>query len=97
MTDIQSFGAGMKFMVGCFITALVYAMFGGMLLDRLITLMIDAGFDGGAGTAWDTTGPINFLINLHYLVPLVISGIGVAVYLRSVTKRNRIESVDVWK
>lgn len=100
MTDIQTMGRGMKFMIGCFITALTWAMLGGMLLDRMLIGLIDAGLTGGAGTRWDTTGSINVLINLNYMIPLIISGVGVAVYLRSLTRRNRIESMEYsseWK
>jgi hypothetical protein len=94
MTGFWTVGRAAVFMVICFAVSLMLVFTTGALLDRMIPLFIDAGMDAGEGTAWDTTGPMTIMVNVVYMIPTVLSIIGIVVFFLSVTRRNRYEDEE---
>lgn len=92
MTKYWSVQQGFIMMVVCMVTGLLLSYFGGMILDTLYAGLENIGINGGAGTAWDTTRPINIFINLFYAVCYGLPLIGVAIFGLSLTRRNRYDS-----
>lgn len=94
MTQFWTVARGAWFMVICIVISLFWTFVSGMFLDRLMPAFLSAGLDGGAGTAWDSTGVVTAFINLNYFIPVLLSGIGIVVFFISIAQKHRYESEE---
>lgn len=94
MTEFWTVARGAIFMVFTFLVSLILVFITGTVLDEMIPKFVDAGMDAGIGTSWDTTGPMTVMVNFVYLIPVVISLIGIVVFFLSITRRSRYEDSE---
>lgn len=78
-----------------FLTMVVLMVFGVLLAfcvlmakDTIMTMLISAGIDGGANTAWDSTHQLNIINALLLFICSLPPIMGIIIFALAVTKRQ---------
>ena len=64
---------------------------GGIVLDTMSDAFIGAGLDQGVGTAYDSSGEINLLSNLFYVLCYALPLLGIGIMYVTITRRMRYD------
>lgn len=64
---------------------------GGIALDAMSDAFIGAGLDQGVGTAYDSSGEINLLSNLFYVLCYALPLLGIGIMYITITRRMRYD------
>jgi len=64
---------------------------GGIALDAMSDAFIGAGLDQGVGTAYDSSGEINLLSNLFYVLCYALPLLGIGIMYVTITRRMRYD------
>lgn len=64
---------------------------GGIALDAMSDAFIGAGLDQGVGTAYDSSGEINLLSNLFYVLCYALPLLGIGIMYVTITQRMRYD------
>ncbi len=64
---------------------------GGIALDAMSDAFIGAGLDQGVGTAYDSSGEINLLFNLFYVLCYALPLLGIGIMYVTITRRMRYD------
>lgn len=67
---------------------------GGILLDAMGDSLLGAGLDQGMGTPYDSSGEINALTNLFYVLCYGLPLIGIGIMYVSITRRMRYDQQE---
>ena len=69
---------------------------GGIALDAMSDAFIGAGLDQGVGTAYDSSGEINLLSNLFYVLCYALPLLGIGIMYVTITRRMRYDQQQVY-
>jgi len=64
---------------------------GGIALDAMSDAFIGAGLDQGVGTAYDSSGEINLLSNLFFVLCYALPLLGIGIMYVTITRRMRYD------
>lgn len=89
MPDFWTVSRAFMTMILMIVMGIVLSYAVGMAHDFIFVALRNVGIDGGAGTPWDTTGHMWIITNLMYFVLFLPSILGIAIFILSVTRRQR--------
>ena len=77
-------------------SGIVLSFCGGIALDAMSDAFIGAGLDQGVGTAYDSSGEINLLSNLFYVLCYALPLLGIGIMYITITRRMRYDQQQVY-
>ena len=91
MTNFWTAYTGILIGLVLIFSGIMLSFCGGIALDAMSDAFIGAGLDQGVGTAYDSSGEINLLSNLFYVLCYALPLLGIGIMYITITRRMRYD------
>jgi hypothetical protein len=91
MTNFWTAYTGILIGLVLIFSGIMLSFCGGIALDAMSDAFIGAGLDQGVGTAYDSSGEINLLSNLFYVLCYALPLLGIGIMYVTITRRMRYD------
>ena len=96
MTNFWTAYTGILIGLVLIFSGIMLSFCGGIALDAMSDAFIGAGLDQGVGTAYDSSGEINLLSNLFYVLCYALPLLGIGIMYITITRRMRYDQQQVY-
>lgn len=91
MTNFWTAYTGILIGLVLIFSGIMLSFCGGIALDAMSDAFIGAGLDQGVGTAYDSSGEINLLSNLFFVLCYALPLLGIGIMYITITRRMRYD------
>ncbi len=91
MTNFWTAYTGILIGLVLIFSGIMLSFCGGIALDAMSDAFIGAGLDQGVGTAYDSSGEINLLSNLFFVLCYALPLLGIGIMYVTITRRMRYD------
>ena len=91
MTNFWTAYTGILIGLVLIFSGIMLSFCGGIALDAMSDAFVGAGLDQGVGTAYDSSGEINLLSNLFFVLCYALPLLGIGIMYVTITRRMRYD------
>ncbi len=97
MSNFRDVWSGFLIMVFFCMVGVLWSYVGGMLIDQTYYYLQSRNMFPANGSEWANAGDINFIVNLHYGICYFFPILGIALFIRTVIRRQGYDQyVEGW-